>query len=557
MIKLEKDDEKRGQTRNLDALLNVRDFGLQKEVVKIFESKIYPDNTELITDLEIYKFMSRDEILKHLKFEFPELIFENVKSVNRKEEFLTIEGRYGILLDHIDSKSVKVIKSVFQTLDQTNLELDLKQFKEIEIVNITDVNFRELSEYGYRPKYDPMILFKRILIEVIKLNGTDLHFGVIHRNMRAEYPIQYRVNGDLYDLDLFTLDKELNHSIISTLVETKTSANSLDLSLPDGITANSSDILDNGNVELRIAANKVKDGLQCVIRIQEKKTFSYTIDSLGFSKEAQDFLMWLSKKRSGITLITGAIRTGKNTTAFALANEMIKYPIKMIDYSSPIEVLMPFNQVDYLADENNLLACVRLAKKQDVNVAFLNEIPSKEVAFAVKDLVNSSIHVITTIHMDRIWHLPYKLNEYYGDSYKDVISQINGVMNQKMFDVMCPNCREVYPTSSIRDLAKKAFLEERGLQNVWVAKGCEKCISTVKHSGHNKTGSVIGANQPYVEFLRFDDKLKSRLLACDHAWQMEEIIKEVVRENKNTLEDTMFDGIQRGVLDYNTLDYIL
>lgn len=557
MIKLEKDDEKRGQTRNLDALLNVRDFGLQKEVVKIFESKIYPDNTELITDLEIYKFMSRDEILKHLKFEFPELIFENVKSVNRKEEFLTIEGRYGILLDHIDSKSVKVIKSVFQTLDQTNLELDLKQFKEIEIVNITDVNFRELSEYGYRPKYDPMILFKRILIEVIKLNGTDLHFGVIHRNMRAEYPIQYRVNGDLYDLDLFTLDKELNHSIISTLVETKTSANSLDLSLPDGITANSSDILDNGNVELRIAANKVKDGLQCVIRIQEKKTFSYTIDSLGFNKEAQDFLMWLSKKRSGITLITGAIRTGKNTTAFALANEMIKYPIKMIDYSSPIEVLMPFNQVDYLADENNLLACVRLAKKQDVNVAFLNEIPSKEVAFAVKDLVNSSIHVITTIHMDRIWHLPYKLNEYYGDSYKDVISQINGVMNQKMFDVMCPNCRESYPTSSIRDLAKKAFLEERGLQNVWVAKGCEKCISTVKHSGHNKTGSVIGANQPYVEFLRFDDKLKSRLLACDHAWQMEEIIKEVVRENKNTLEDTMFDGIQRGVLDYNALDYIL
>ena len=557
MIKLEKDDEKRGQTRNLDALLNVRDFGLQKEVVKIFESKIYSDNTELITDLEIYKFMSRNEILKHLKFEFPELIFDNVKSVNRKEEFLTIEGRYGILLDNIDSKSVKVIKSVFQTLDQTNLELDLKQFKEIEIVNITDVNFRELSEYGYRPKYDPMILFKRILIEVIKLNGTDLHFGVIHRNMRAEYPIQYRVNGDLYDLDLFTLDKELNHSIISTLVETKTSANSLDLSLPDGITANSSDILDNGNVELRIAANKVKDGLQCVIRIQEKKTFSYTIDSLGFSKEAQDFLMWLSKKRSGITLITGAIRTGKNTTAFALANEMIKYPIKMIDYSSPIEVLMPFNQVDYLADENNLLACVRLAKKQDVNVAFLNEIPSKEVAFAVKDLVNSSIHVITTIHMDRIWHLPYKLNEYYGDSYKDVISQINGVMNQKMFDVMCPNCREVYPTSSIRDLAKKAFLEERGLQNVWVAKGCEKCISTVKHSGHNKTGSVIGANQPYVEFLRFDDKLKSRLLACDHAWQMEEIIKEVVRENKNTLEDTMFDGIQRGVLDYNALDYIL
>lgn len=542
-----------GHFLNSDALLSIRDFVAQEEVIKIFESKIYADNTEFITDLEIYKFLSRDEILTRLKFLMPDLIFENVIKITRNDELFNVENLNGILIDYIDNKSIRVIKSVFHKINQTSLELDLKQFKNIEIVNVTDVNFRELSEYGYKPKYDPMILFKRILIEVINLNGTDLHFGVIHKNMKAYYPIQYRVNGDLYDLPLFTLDKELNHSIISTLVETKTSANSLDLSLPDGITANSSDILDNGNVELRIAANRVKDGFQCVIRIQERKTFSYNIDSLGFNQDAQNFLMWLSKKRSGITLITGAIRTGKNTTAFALANEMIKYPIKMIDYSSPIEVLMPFNQVDYLADENNLLACVRLAKKQDINVAFLNEIPSPEVAFAVKDLVNSSIHVITTIHMDRIWHLPYKLNEYYGESYKDVISQINGVMNQKMFDVVCPNCRKLCPTSIIKDKVKREFLEKRGLQNVWIAKGCDKCTNL----GHSKVGSVIGANQPYVEFLRFDDSLKSRLLSCSHAWQMEEIIKEVVRENKDTLEDTMFDGIRRGVLDYNSLDYIL
>lgn len=553
-----KKESEGGLSLTKSTLLNIRDFGIKEtEVIKIFDSKTYTNNSDFITDLEIYKFLSRTEILEHLKFLLPNETFESVESISRDEELLQIEGIYGILIDVIDNKSIRVIKSVFHEINQTSLELDLKQFKEIEIVNVTEVNFRELSEYEYKPKYDPMILFKRILIEVIKLNGTDLHFSVIHKNMKAYYPIQYRVNGDLYDLDLFTLDQELNRSIISKLVESKTSVSSLDLSLAEGITANSSDILENGNVELRIAANKVKDGLQCVIRIQERKTFSYTIDSLGFSQDAQDFLMWLSKKRSGITLITGAIRTGKNTTAFALANEMVKYPIKMIDYSSPIEVLMPFNQVDYLAEEKNLLACVRLAKKQDINVAFLNEIPSKEVAFAVKDLVNSSIHVITTIHMDRIWHLPYKLNEYYGDSYKDVISQINGVMNQKMFDVMCPHCRETYPTSIIEDKDKREFLEKRGLQNVMISKGCKFCTSTVKHSTHDKVGSVIGQNQPYVEFIKFDDKLKSRLLACDYAWQMEEIIKEVVRENGNTLEDTMFDGIRRGVLNYNALDYIM
>lgn len=83
---------------------------------------------------------------------------------------------------------------------------------------------------------------------------------------------------------------------------------------------------------------------------------------------------------------------------------------------------MPFTQVDYGGDESTLLNAVRLAKKQDVNVAYINELPNKEVAFSVRDLVNSSVYVLTTMHMDRLWHLPYKLKEYYGDQFKDVIS---------------------------------------------------------------------------------------------------------------------------------------
>lgn len=114
-------NSKRGQSKNLNALINVRDFGLQDEIIKIFESKIYANNTEIITDLEIYKFMSRNEILQRLKFKFPDLVLENISYVNRKEEFLTTEGRYGILIDYVDNKTVRVIKSVFQTLDQTIL----------------------------------------------------------------------------------------------------------------------------------------------------------------------------------------------------------------------------------------------------------------------------------------------------------------------------------------------------------------------------------------------------------------------------------------------------
>lgn len=539
-----------------DLKISIRDFDVSDDVVRIFESKMEKDESELIYDLEIYKFLDRNSIINTLRRFLDSKTIISVLSVNQVDEYQSLERLHGILIDVIDSKTVRLIKSVFQKINLTSLELQLKEFQNIEVVSVTELNFRELTEYNFKPVYDPMILFKRILLEVIKLGGTDLHFGVSHENMRPVYTVQYRRDTDLIDLNLFEITRELNQSIISRLVETKTSANSLDLSLADGVTANSSDILGNGNIELRIAANTVKDGLQAVIRIQERKTFSFNIESLGFSKSAQNFLLWLSKKRSGITLITGAIRTGKNTTAFALAREMCKYPVKIIDYSSPIEVLMPFNQVDYLADESRLLACVRLAKKQDVNVAFLNEIPSKEVAFAVKDLVNSSIAVITTMHMDRIWHLPYKLNEYYGDSYKDVISQINGVINQKMFDVACPYCKKTFATSIIEDREKREFLEKRGLNFVQISTGCDKCSKKI-NGKLDKVGSIIGKNQPYVEFLKFDDKLKSELLSCEFAWQMEEIIKNKVKENHDRLEDTMFEGIKNGVLNYNSLDYIL
>ena len=74
-----------------------------------------------------------------------------------------------------------------------------------------------------------------------------------------------------------------------------------------------------------------------------------------------------------------------------------------------------------------------------ISCGFSHEIPDKSIVFGIQDLVNSSIGVITTTHLDRIWNLPYKLKEYFGETYKDMISQINGVVNQKMFIKQCPS----------------------------------------------------------------------------------------------------------------------
>jgi type II secretory ATPase GspE/PulE/Tfp pilus assembly ATPase PilB-like protein len=238
---------------------------------------------------------------------------------------------------------------------------------------------------------------------------------------------------------------------------------------------------------------------------------------------------------------------------YAMANETISEPISVISYDSPIEVAMPFAQVDYRDNEEELLNYVRLAKKQDVDIAYLNEIPTKNVAFAIKDLVNSSVYVITTMHLDRIWHLPYRLKEYYGESYKDIITQINGVVNQKMFSVLCPNCRKQTLISSAKYSEHYEFLKEHSASRIYTSAGCHMCNDTVTGT----SGIVIGKNQPIVEHIVFTDEIKDELLKCTEAYEMESVIKKFVKDKHQALEDYMIRAIEDGVISSDSLQQII
>ena len=339
--------------------------------------------------------------------------------------------------------------------------------------------------------------------------------------------------------------------IINTFMPTKKSAE--DLEIPAGITASISDAICDRKIELRLSANKVHDGYECVCRIQNVKTVSMTIPDLGFPDYVQDTMYKMCRKHTGLTLFTGPIRTGKNTSAFALANEFVKQPVKIKSFESPIEALMPFPQVDYLDEPKSLEEAIRLAKKQDINIAFLNEIPNKSVAFGVQDLVNSSVHVITTLHIDRIWHLPYKLFEYYGDSYRNIISQINCVFNQKMFPLLCPSCVENMLTEDLQSEELKKLLLDHNVTNVGVSRGCDECFDF----NIGTFGVQRGKNQPFVEFLVFDDELKSRLLATQHVHEMETILKKEIKDKKRSLEYEICKAVKNKQISAEALYAIL
>jgi Type II secretory pathway, ATPase PulE/Tfp pilus assembly pathway, ATPase PilB len=526
--------------------MTIEDFITVPEILSIFRDAAITDCERAVFCLEQYQFVTRSSIVGVLSDLSKDPVLE-VSSVSGPPELVEFGRKYNVLIEQTLGKDITVYYSFFDAICKERLELDLDRYN-VNYIALTPYNFMALQDPDLNGlKWDAEIMFKRILLEAVRLEATDLHFSVEHVNMYAGYPVMYRKNGNLYRMNLFELTPDLNHRIVSSLIENKTNANSLDLGTSAGVTAVCNDPLSNGRLELRISANRVEDGWHCVIRIQKKETFNFSIRQLGFSEDIQNALYKMTKKRSGIVFITGAIRTGKNTTAFAMANEMTNQPIKIISYEYPIEVLMPFPQVNYKGDNDMLLNNIRLAKKQDINVAFINEIPNKEVAFAVQDLVNSSVYVITTMHVDRLWHLPYKLKDYYGEGYKDVISQINAVFNQKMFSVPCRNCQD---RKLISDLGyeKEKVLRERNIETFFDSRGCDCC---------NGTGIQDGKNQPYVEYLIFSSEIKSKLLACNEPYEMEGILKEAVTHSRQSLEDYMSLAVQDGSLDADALDSIV
>lgn len=530
--------------------VRLEDFGLSKVEQLAIEQTGVVDNAAIIELLEAYKFTTRNSIIAtyNESYKYDEYSADQIVGES-DDAYKALEDKYGVVIRNFgrEVKRVHVYMPMFRDTNVPSLEIELGRYDTV-FFRATTVDYALSRNPQLRLCTDSDLIFKRILIEALRLHATDIHFDVRHVNMKPEYTVSYRQDASLYDMNLFKLTQEDNRNIISRLIENNTSAISLDLLTSNGVVSNASNILGDDNIELRVSANSVLDGYHCVIRIQQKETFNFSIGKLGFHNRVMRDLNTITKKRSGITFITGAIRTGKNTTAFALANEIEKSPVKIISYESPIEVLMPFTQLDYFGNEDALLNAVRLAKKQDINVAFINEIPNKEVAFAVLDLVNSSIHVITTMHMDRIWHLPYKLKEYYGDEYKNVISQINGVFNQKMFGICCDKCRSEILVSSVHDAAKEDFLHAKGFSKIFKSTGCEHC---------NFTGKVTGKNQPYAEHLIFSDALKSRLLSCNQPFEMESVIKTEVRQREQTLEDYMSVGLHTGLLSLDALDFII
>lgn len=489
---------------------------------------------ELIDNLIYLRFMSARQVQQCMASKYG-INFTWIRQDITPPEFEEIAAKYKVIIHKAERMTIYIPFGV--TFDVSELEVDIPNY-EITYKYISNINYRILKTnrgldvisnkvIEIRPK----LLLRRILLDCLRRGGTDTHFVSRFNEMKLpEHLIEYRIKRRLEPSE-FKVDWDVTQSLIQTAVAKLSNKSAQDLDSLSGVTTELADIFLDGTSEVRMTVNRSAAGYYAVMAIQTTDTTLMTIDQLGLPTKDTDKIRTLAHRRTGLTLVTGEMRSGKNTTIFAMLNEIKDDPIRIVSYENPIENRMPFPQVDYKGDIDVLKACMMLAKKEDIDIAMLNEIPNAEVAFAVRDLVNSAIGVFTTTHVDRVWHTPYKLREFFGNDYKTVISQLNAVITQKMFRRWeSPNMQKRLLNRD--DSEFHAFCWRYGVTQYF----------------QPEEGSEVKYHlQPLVEIMEFDDSMKTAMENFDEIWRAEQMIKSKADNEKSRLEYRLAEYINMGI----------
>lgn len=526
-------------------------FTLMSNLLESFYSDFLTNDYSFLEICELYKIASNDDLIRLLDPENKYLVYFDKEFIDSK--FYSIKDKVhdlGFFFKSYNSitNTVELITSM-SNIDNNKVTIHFPGTK-VVIKAMTPLNYKLFTGRSLESLYEPSVLFFRIIAYGIELKATDIHFQCFRLSAnKSMYPIEYRIGNNLEMRNLFNITEALNSSMMKSIVSRNTNYNNTDLNSLSGVTDSILDPFFIGGYDLRINISKTICGFKTTVRVMGASDLIQDISNLGFHPKVNQVLERVTRLNNGLTLVTGPMRSGKNTTLFAVLNKMKDRPINIIDISSPTETILPVNQINYENNVEHLKSVISSCKKHDLNVAHINELPNKEVADSVYDLVNSSVAVLTTFHINRIWHLCYKIKEYFQENTFNIFTHLNFVFNQKIFIKQCPHCQETYMVSPNANLLPEVLdlCQKFGIVSYMESKGCNLCGNT----------GVQRRMQPYVEFIIVDDDLRRQLFKSSNLYEMEMAIFNKVKEQKTSLEDFVVEDVRRGILHPNQLVSLL
>ncbi|MBR3132220.1 type II/IV secretion system protein [Candidatus Saccharibacteria bacterium] len=208
-------------------------------------------------------------------------------------------------------------------------------------------------------------------------------------------------------------------------------------------------LVDDQEIDLRIAISPVTWGEQVVIRLLDKTGVSMEIEKMGMSGRALRDVLEGIKKPNGMILTSGPTGSGKSTTLYALIQQIKSEEINIVTLEDPVEYKMDgINQIQVNVDAGLTFASgLRSILRQDPDVVMVGEIRDSETAGLAVQAALTGHLVFSTLHTNSAAGILPRLLDMGIEPFL-LASTLNVVIGQRLVRRITEK-REMYKSTEI------------------------------------------------------------------------------------------------------------
>ena len=208
-------------------------------------------------------------------------------------------------------------------------------------------------------------------------------------------------------------------------------------------------LVDDKEIDLRIAISPVTWGEQVVIRLLDKKSSAVQIDKMGLTGHALRTVLTGIKRPNGMILTSGPTGSGKSTTLYALIQQIKSEEINIVTLEDPVEYKMSgINQIQVNVDAGLTFASgLRSILRQDPDVVMVGEIRDSETAGLAVQAALTGHLVFSTLHTNSAAGILPRLLDMGIEPFL-LASTLNVVIGQRLVRRITEK-REMYKSSAV------------------------------------------------------------------------------------------------------------
>ena len=389
---------------------------------------------------------------------------------------------------------------------------------------ISEESIRPAPEQQEAEEDGPTIrLINSIIERAFEENASDIHF----EPTKGDMVVRIRVDGILHKI--LTIPAELKDSATSRL-KVMSHINITEKRIPQDGRAMM--VLGGKEVDMRFSTLPTIYGEKTVIRLLAGNTSMLNRAGIGMPEAESEKLDKLLAATSGVILIVGPTGSGKSSTMYTLAQELISESTNLITLEDPVEVKFDGATQVQMNEKVGMTfaSALRSVLRQDPDIICVGEIRDGETAEIAMRAAMTGHLVISTLHTEDAVSAITRLVDMGVAPYL-VAAGVRGVISQRLLRRICTHCKtEDFPDEATLRLSELPLREGR---KFYRGKGCDHCYN----SGYRGRIGVF-------DVLMMDDELRQCIL---HGINHQEFMRIARKGAFTTMLDNADNLVEQGI----------